>query len=136
MSDRNLALEHIEGPRVYFPAPNHMIVRVPDIEKTRKGIILPGCGRTDDGAGGKLPPLGEVVCVGRITDEEWKGEEPEIGDTVLFHGNGLPIVALHDGLFLVPIAMVYLVVWQADGTQYEGEGFFWEPPLEVTGVME
>lgn len=109
---RNHLLEHLEGPRTYIPAPNHVIVELVRLEKTKFGLLLPDGGGVDTDGGEKLRPVGIVKALGPVKGEEWNDLGPpcDVGDTVLFHPNVLPIVRVEGDMYTFQWDMIYLVV--------------------------
>lgn len=111
---RNQSLEHIEGPRTYIPAPNHVIVRVRTDEKTKGGILLPfgGGEKVSEDSEARMHPIGEVLAVGQAQARFGDVLEPpcQEGDTVMFTISTIPPHWIEGDLHTFDWGMIYLIV--------------------------
>jgi hypothetical protein len=123
MGTRNFLLELIEGERTYIPPPNHCIVELLDMEKTKGGIITP----LGESPGGQMSPVGKVRERGTCIGEHWEEPPCWVGDYIQFSPQLGLITDIHDGWCVVPYDCVNLIIRPG---KHAHEGLVHEPTDE------
>jgi hypothetical protein len=128
MTTRDFALELIDGPFVAIPPPDYITIKVMKAEVTKGGIHIPELSFDMNGAlpmegkpQDKIPPIGEVVEVGCVANEQWRDVELpwRVGDIVKFHPGLGPIGQVTGDFMNVPFGCVTAIIRTKARIDYE-----------------